>query len=61
MSNPQGTKADPKRPQSRPVRQPVSAAEVKRQVQPALNAADKKLTTLKPQHRVGRRQDWKRG
>jgi hypothetical protein len=61
MTNPQGTKADPKRPSSRPTRQPVSAAEMKRQVQPAINAADRAATKPRPAQKISGKQDWRRG
>jgi hypothetical protein len=52
--------AAPKRPASRPTPQPLSAAQVKRQVQPALNSRDKALTTPRAPQKITER-DWRKG
>lgn len=57
----QGTVKAPKRPQARPVPKPASAATVKRQVQPALNAQDKKFSKARAPQKVGGKQDWRKG
>ncbi len=61
MANPQGVKRDPKRPQSRPVKAPVTAAEVRRQTQPKLDAAAKRETTPRAPQRVSNPQNYKKG
>jgi hypothetical protein len=61
MANPQGTKRDPKYPQSPPVKAPVTAAQVKQQVQRAIDRKEAALTRAKPAQKVTGRQDWRKG
>lgn len=61
MANPQGTKRDAKRPQSRPTPAPVTAAQVKRQTQAAVNKADQPFAKPPKVQRVGGRQNPYRG
>jgi hypothetical protein len=50
-----------KRPASRPTPKPLSAAEVRRQVQPALDRKDAELTRPKPPQKVSDQQEWRTG
>ncbi len=57
----QGLKPDPARPQSRPTPAPVTAGQVKREVQAGINAAAARDTKQRPAQRVSDPQDWRRG
>jgi hypothetical protein len=57
----QGLVAIPKRPASRPTPAPVSAEQVRAQVQRAINAADATNTKPRPPQKVSGKQDWHRG
>jgi hypothetical protein len=59
MSNPSGAKADPKYPTRRPGPATTDGAQVKRQVQPKLNADDRKFS--KPPPAQPATEDWRRG
>jgi hypothetical protein len=57
----QGLAAVPKRPASRSTPAPVSAGQVRGEVQRAINRENAELTRPRPPQRVTGRQDWRRG